>query len=223
MWRRLFIVGLVTGGLFAASGAKPADAYVSVDVRLHFGSDHSFWFEREPVFVPVPHSYVHYAAHDECDIYRYGDWYYVNNGAQWYRARGFRGPFVPITYVAVPRPIVVVPAHYRRFANRYWTHDPWASRWKGRAVRYERDVRYDDRYSRNDRYDRNDRGRRDRDRDERRWRSGDRDRDDDRRWSNRDDDRKGGKGKNNGKGKSNGKGKKNGHGNSGRGNGHGRG
>ena len=130
MLRRLLIAGVMAGGLTAASGFTAAQARVSVDVDLHFGSGHSFWFEREPRFVVVPRSNIYYAADDDCDIYRYGDWYYVNNGADWYRSRDMDRPFARISVQIVPRSIVRVPSRYRRYSVQPSRRDPWAERWR---------------------------------------------------------------------------------------------
>jgi hypothetical protein len=216
MLRRLFLAGLLSASLVAADGSKTAEAYVSVDVNLHFGSD-TFWFDHAPRFVPVPYSQIYYSAGPECDIYRYGDWYYVNNGYDWYRAPGYAGPFTRISYIAVPHTIVAVPTKYRHYSRHYVTRDPWETRWRSSGG-------HDDGYwsNRDGRsYDRD--GNWDRDRD---GRSYDRDgnwNDDDRRghdrdgrWSQRGGDRDDDRGKGHGKGH-----KKKGHG-KGRGNGNGR-
>ena len=210
MLRRLLAVGLVSGAILTASGRTPAEAYVSVDVNLHFGSD-TFGFDHAPRFVSVPSTHVYYAHGPECDIYRYGDWYYVNNGYDWYRAPSYAGPFVRTAYIAVPRTIVTLPVKYRRYNGHYVTTDPWRNRWHRSNDRHDGGSYRDGRWNRNDRDD--DRWS-SRDRDGQRWRDRDgrdRDRNDDR-WADRGNSQGKANGKGKGQGKGKGKGKKNGHG-----------
>jgi hypothetical protein len=183
----------VAGGLVVASGitAKPAQARVAIDVDLHFGSGHSVWFERQPRFVVVPNTRVYYASYDDCDVYRYGDMYYMNNGADWYCSRSYDEPFVRVSYERVPRQIWRVPSHYRRYSYQPSRRDPWASHWR----------------------DNNDRGR-DYSRNDGRWYRDRNVRDDDPRWKNDRSDRRGpgnGNGRGHGKGKAKGKGHGRGH------------
>ena len=108
-------LGMVLGlSLFAAT--SHADTRVSADVNLHIGSRPApvVVFEREPDVVLIPGSRVYAVGGLDYDLFRYGQFWYINDGGYWYRARNYRGPFAAIRYESIPRQIVVVPARYHR-------------------------------------------------------------------------------------------------------------
>lgn len=110
-------LALVAGALFGVAAAwAPASAAVSADINLHIGDRPApvVVFDREPDVVLVPRSHVYYVEHSGYDLYRYGRYWYINDSGFWFRASSYRGPFVSIAVGRVPRPIVVVPAQYRR-------------------------------------------------------------------------------------------------------------
>lgn len=174
----------------------PVSAGVSADINIRVGDRRPapvVVFEREPDVVLVPRSRVYYVEHDNYDLYRYGRYWYINDGGFWFRASSYRGPFVGISVGRVPRSIVVVPARYRRHPAHPHGGPPGQMK-KARGVYRDDDRRYDRRDDRRDdrRYDRRD----DR-RDDRRVRdvTGEmRDRRDSSR-DDRDDDNKGKRGK----------------------------
>lgn len=94
----------------------PARAEVSADINIRLGSRPApvVVFEEEPEVVLVPRSRVYYVEHRGYDLYRYGRYWYINDGGYWFRAAGYRGPFVGIELRHVPRSITVVPDRYRR-------------------------------------------------------------------------------------------------------------
>jgi hypothetical protein len=165
----LGLAALVVAALTAA--VPSAKAGTSVGVQIQIGDRYrggEVVFRSEPDVVVVPSTRVYYVRDYDHDAYRYGSyWYFVDNG-YWYRARSWRGPFVHVGFMSVPRPIRVVPVNYRRHwrggppphavANGYYKE-------KGGHGYYKND--------RNDRYDRNDRSN-SRDRDDRDDRQADR-------------------------------------------------
>jgi hypothetical protein len=99
-----------------ATVATPALAGVSADINLHVGDPPApvVVFDREPDVVLVPNTRVYCVGGLDYDLFRYGQYWYINNGGYWYRARNYRGPFGEIRYESVPRPIMFVPARYHR-------------------------------------------------------------------------------------------------------------
>ena len=107
---------LVLAAALALVQAAGADTRVSADLNVHLGSRPApvVVFEREPDVVLVPSSRVYYVGGLDYDLFRYGQYWYINDGGYWYRARNYRGPFGQIRYDTVPRQIVVVPERYHR-------------------------------------------------------------------------------------------------------------
>jgi len=106
---------VLAAALSLAQGAS-AVTRVSADLNVHFGDRPApvVVFEREPDVVLVPSSRVYYVGGLDYDLFRYGQYWYINDGGYWYRARNYRGPFGQIRYETVPRQIVVVPERYHR-------------------------------------------------------------------------------------------------------------
>ena len=92
-----------------------AQAGVSADINIHLGDRPApvVVFDEEPEVVLVPRSRVYYVEHRGYDLYRYGRYWYINDNGYWFRAAGYRGPFVGIELRHVPRSITVVPDRYR--------------------------------------------------------------------------------------------------------------
>ena len=109
------LVLVLAATLSLVSGAS-AVTRVSADLNVHLGSRPApvVVFEREPDVVLVPSSRVYYVGGLDYDLFRYGQYWYINDGGYWYRARNYRGPFGQIRYETVPRQIVVVPERYHR-------------------------------------------------------------------------------------------------------------
>jgi hypothetical protein len=145
-------MGVLVALMAPLSGARAADVSVSLRIGDRYrGSD--VYFRSEPRVVVVPGTRVYYVQDYDYDMYRYGRFWYMNSGGNWYRSRTYRGPWIYVGYRSVPVQISYVPPRYRR----HW--------------RDFRDVQYRNTSNRgrhrgwDDRYDRD----RDRDRDNRGW------------------------------------------------------
>jgi hypothetical protein len=110
--------------------AKAAD--VSVNLRIgdrYRGPD--IYFRDQPRIAYVPGTRVYYVQDSNYDVYRYGRFWYMNDGSRWYRSRSYRGPWIYVGYRGVPREISYVPPRYRRHWRDF------------RDVDYRRDRNYD--------------------------------------------------------------------------------
>lgn len=88
-------------------------ANVDIDIHLGYPPPPAIIFEREPELIVVPKTRVYYLPSlVDYDLYRYGDWWYVNKGGYWYRANSWQGPFITIR--TAPRVILSLPGTYRR-------------------------------------------------------------------------------------------------------------
>ena len=127
-----------TGILFAT--ATPARAEVSADINIRLGNRPApvVVFQDEPEVVLVPRSRVYYVEHRGYDLYRYGRYWYINDDGYWFRASGYRGPFVGIELRHVPRSITVVPDRYRRHPIHPHGGPPGLAK-KYRGKHYDRD------------------------------------------------------------------------------------
>jgi hypothetical protein len=114
--RRSIPILLGAAALVLAVSSSPSMASVSADVNIHVGSRPApvVVFDREPDVVLIPRSRVYFVGGLDYDLFRYGSYWYINDGGYWYRSRGYRGPFRAIAYDRIPRQIVVVPARYHR-------------------------------------------------------------------------------------------------------------
>jgi len=79
----------------------------------------SLGFYDEPTMIRVPGTYVYYTQDADNDVYRYGNYWYMNYNGDWYRAGSFRGPWVFVSYRSVPREVYSVPTQYRRRWSDY--------------------------------------------------------------------------------------------------------
>ncbi len=116
------IVGLpllaLAAGLAVALAAPAAvRAGTSLDISLHVGNPPpppAYVFEAEPRVVLIPQTRVYYVPGPSFDLFRYGRYWYINNGGWWYRSYHYRGPFAYIAYERVPVTVLRVPAKYHR-------------------------------------------------------------------------------------------------------------
>jgi hypothetical protein len=80
-------------------------------------------FRAEPRMVIVPGTTV-YVVHNyevlDYDYFEYGAWYYIYSHDHWYKAPGYRGPFVVVHEVDVPR--VFYALHDRGY---HWKNRPY--------------------------------------------------------------------------------------------------
>jgi hypothetical protein len=150
------LYALAAAAMLAATVTATANAATSVDLRVSVGDRYhgaTLAFTNEPEVVLVPDTKVYYVQHEDCDLYRYGRyWYFVEDGF-WYRSTSWRGPFLHIRTATVPRSVVYVPVKYRR----HWRGGPpehavAQGYYKNRGD--DRGNRGDDRGNRNDDRDR---------------------------------------------------------------------
>ena len=146
--------------------APSASQAASVGISVRIGDPYrgaSLHFRSEPDYVVIPGTQVYYVDdYYDSDLYRYGGWYYLVDDGYWYRARSYRGPFIRIDYRSVPRQFVYVPTNYRRHWGstntyfRYRSGSNYGDRYyqdrtyRDYGDRYNRD-RYGDRYRTRDR------------------------------------------------------------------------
>jgi hypothetical protein len=77
-------------------------------------------FHEEPAVELIPTTMVYTIRNRECDLYRYGRfWYFMEDGL-WFRARSWQGPFLRLQSTSVPRSVRTVPLNSRR----HWPGPP---------------------------------------------------------------------------------------------------
>ena len=137
---------LAVAAVLAATVSATAHAATSVDVRVSVGDRYhgsTLAFRSEPDVVLVPSTKVYYTRDEDCDLYRYGSyWYFVEDGF-WYRSASWRGPFIHIRTTTVPRSVVYVPVKYRRHWGGPPSHAVAQGYYKDRDD--DRGYRHDDR------------------------------------------------------------------------------
>jgi hypothetical protein len=140
---RRTVYAIAAAVLLSTAVATRADAGTSVDFRISVGDRYegaTLAFHKEPDIVLVPRTKVYYVRDEDCDVYRYGRyWYFVEQG-HWYRARSWRGPFLHVRTATVPRSVRGVPVKYRRNWNGPPAH--------AKAHGYYKDQRHDRRAER---------------------------------------------------------------------------
>jgi hypothetical protein len=62
---------------------------------------------------------VYYVQDSDYDVYRYGNYWYMNYNGDWYRAGSYRGPWIFVGYRSVPNQVYSVPSQYRRRWSDY--------------------------------------------------------------------------------------------------------
>lgn len=115
---RMMLPLAALAGCLAASTAL-AETSVSVNIGIGAPPPPVVVVRQEPRVVLVPGSTV-YVVEDsrwDYDCFRYGVYWYAYRDGFWYRARAWRGPFVAVRAVAVPRAIISVPP-------QRWKHHP---------------------------------------------------------------------------------------------------
>lgn len=84
-------------------------------------------FYGEPNVVAVPGRVgVYYVQDASSDVYRHGNYWYMNHDGDWYRASDYRGPWVFVGYRSVPQNVYTVPSQYRRWTDYRDVHYDWA-------------------------------------------------------------------------------------------------
>lgn len=146
--RRILLATSLLAGL-VAFGSMPAQAAISADINLHIGRrSPNVYFRQAPRAYVVPDYYddVYYFNDGDYDTFRYGGWYYVNDGGYWYRSNSWRGPFIGVSFESVPTRIIRVPSRYRH-QTRGWTSQRQV--WNDQP-RYRNDGGYNGRRGNND-------------------------------------------------------------------------
>ncbi|MEP7028025.1 MAG: hypothetical protein ABI960_05470 [Candidatus Eisenbacteria bacterium] len=136
---RASLSGFALALALTVSAAPLALAGVSADLNLHVGDRRApvVVFDREPDVILVPNTRVYAVSGLDYDLFRYGQYWYINDSGYWYRARNYRGPFASIRFDYVPRQIVIVPERYHRHPLHPLGGPP--GQMKKRAVVVDRD------------------------------------------------------------------------------------
>jgi hypothetical protein len=105
--------------LLAATLPASAGAATSVGIQVNIGAPPppAIVYRSSPRLVAVPGSMVYVVDADDCDydFFHVGASWYIYNAGYWYRAPGYRGPYVAVMERSVPPAIWNVPA-------RRWKH-----------------------------------------------------------------------------------------------------
>ena len=111
MLRRCLVMAGLAIGL--ATGTSTAGTSIGVGVILAEAPPPPVIVVREePRLLLVSGVYVVDDRRIDYDTFRYGGAWFVYHRGYWYRARGYRGPFVAIHANHVPAAIVRVPARH---------------------------------------------------------------------------------------------------------------
>ncbi len=102
------------------------------DISLRIGERYrgpDLGFYDMPNMVRVPgYGGVYYVQDSDYDVYRAGNYWYLNYSGDWYRASSYRGPWIFVGYRSVPQDVYTVPSQYRRGWNDYRDrHYQWSS------------------------------------------------------------------------------------------------
>jgi len=103
--------------MWTSSGDRFRYGRSGVGISLRIGDRYrgpSLGFYDEPTMIRVPGTYVYYTQDSDNDVYRYGNYWYMNYNGDWYRAGSYNGPWVFVGYRSVPRDVYSVPTQYRR-------------------------------------------------------------------------------------------------------------
>jgi hypothetical protein len=122
----------------APNTAQAADVGLSIRIGDRYRGDR-LYFRQRPQMVVVPGTRVYYVDDPNTNVYRYGRFYYANEGGRWYRSRDYRGPWIYVRARSVPRAIYAVPADYRRGWRgdyNYWRDRDYDRDWDRDRRRY---------------------------------------------------------------------------------------
>jgi len=111
----LAIALLAVAALCTAAPQSGANKRAGVTIRV--GDPYpgaALDFQEEPAVSLVPSTKVYYVRDRECDLYRYGLYWYFLDDSLWFRARTWQGPFLHLQSASVPRSVRTVPLNYRR-------------------------------------------------------------------------------------------------------------
>jgi len=71
-------------------------------------------FREEPEVILIPKTRVYYVSDLRYDLFRYGRHWYINSAGNWYRARGYSGPYEYLDFERVPSTILRLPEKFHR-------------------------------------------------------------------------------------------------------------
>jgi hypothetical protein len=147
----LAVAGVALLGLVPVRSAR-AEVTVHVDIS-NAPPATRIVFQSEPHVVYVPEDRV-YVVNDpvvrDYDCFHYGPYWYAFSDGYWYRAHGWRGPFVAVHPRYVPTAIYrVPPGHWRH-------HAVWVP--PGQAKKYAQYDKHDqyDKHEKSEKHDKHD-------------------------------------------------------------------
>jgi hypothetical protein len=118
--KRSLLISIVLTTLMALVSAfaiGPVQA-ADVNLRISIPGSEAYVFQESPRWVVVPGTRV-YAIEGvgpDFDVFRYGSYYYVYRGGNWYRARTWNGRYVLVQERTLPAQFNVVPRqHWRAY------------------------------------------------------------------------------------------------------------
>jgi hypothetical protein len=102
----------------------PAQGRVDVGLNLNFSIPLQW--------APVPGLPVYYATNAPANIFQYNGQYYVYDGASWYVAPTYNGPWIIVAPEFVPAIVLRVPVVYYRVPPPHWRawHPGAPPRWE---------------------------------------------------------------------------------------------
>ena len=109
---------IVLAAMLSLSGCA-AEGYrygVSVDISNAPPPPRLVFYER-PTYVATVNGgvYVVDPGDNDCDMFRYGSYWYVFTGSYWYRSSSYQGPYTVVRFESVPSRVMNVPAkHWKR-------------------------------------------------------------------------------------------------------------
>ena len=91
--------------------AAPAVAEVNVNIRI---GPPAVVVAVPPEMIVVPHTMVYFAPDIEGDLLFHAGFWWTPKEGRWFRAKGYKGPWVIVEQRYVPVEIVRLPRDYRR-------------------------------------------------------------------------------------------------------------
>jgi hypothetical protein len=106
--------------VLVACGCASGQAYYGFEVGVtNAPPPPRIYFESRPAVVAqLPGGvYVVDVGGYDCDMFRYGGYWYVFQAGYWYRSGSYRGPYRVVDVRSVPSRVIGVPA-------KHWRHHP---------------------------------------------------------------------------------------------------
>ena len=119
MKRSLLISIILTTLMALVSAFAIGPVQADVNLRISIPGAEAYTFQESPRWVVVPGTRVYAIQNDvrpDFDVFRYGSYYYVYRGGNWYRARTWNGRYAVVQDRALPAQFDVVPRqHWRAY------------------------------------------------------------------------------------------------------------